>query len=470
MAVDKHDAQSTSMLVDDAEVKDLKAFGSVTASAASNARKKNKKTITAKVQIQTELNGNHLYRPGEAVTGTIDIQCPLEPAVCVMQLIIELSGRSKTKLVQSNGQSSSVFRDRRVLFTKRETLHNELDAGTLLLTDVGDRSVGSFPFSMTFPYTTDIDSRDVYKKRNSAGFVDDPHPLPPSLMRTQFGGILSNPKGYGEVQYELTARVMLCRPFDKANSLGCQGQLPLQLCSASPRPSSNLPEHDIESGDQSPPPYSSSGASIMDPQIIAKNSEVPPSYAVSRSKRHTYVCSSTLLLPHINRDLSFKERMRDRLSSATPQATFSILMDLPDVFVLTEGSVGPSIGFSFNRACSTCPEVPEVILRSFAIKIDAFTQLRAPSLFSTKYVNDKTSFHLCQRSNLSMPLPEGGRLDLASAIGVQLQQLPYAPKQPTFQSFCIRRHYGWKIKIEVECGGKRFTPSFEGVVSVLPPA
>ncbi|KAI0448295.1 hypothetical protein F5B21DRAFT_519008 [Xylaria acuta] len=96
-----------------------------------------------------------------------------------LQIFVFLHGRAKTKIWKSNGQTTSVYRGRAPLFSRKVLVYNDS-----FRAQPGEATI--FPFSLTFPEVTDAMVID--------DFDDDPrfisqrnHPLPPSFQSSYHG-------------------------------------------------------------------------------------------------------------------------------------------------------------------------------------------------------------------------------------------------------------------------------------------
>jgi hypothetical protein len=245
-------------------------------------------------------------------------------AELVGRVRLDLSGRTKTKIIRKHGNSRSVYRGRHHLFTKSIIVHAEstpLEAGHTY----------AWPFLISFPEQLPGPSD------GASGRVDST--LPPTYYHDNIGLGTSHESF---VEYMLTATLFK----HQSNIALYTTECPVKYSPTMP-PEAPLPDP----GD--------------------------------RAAANTFECKSLLLLPeNKGRDLTFKEKTSSFFnSSKLPMWKFAVNVTFPTRIALgTQFLI--NFGIEHLPQRSTAPQAPEVELVSLYVSLKAVSIIQAEGMFS----------------------------------------------------------------------------------------
>ena len=183
----------------------------------------------------------------------------------------------------------------------------------------------------------------------------------------------------------------------------------------------------------------------------------------SQPLQRTISCTSAALQPGLEDiPLTFKDKIKGLYTSKFPEARFELKMAIPSVVVL-----GKSCPFflevDHDIEGSTAPTPPLVRLRKLKIELLVSNQIQCMRNEFFPRGDLKCSWRdrtlVCSR-DYSQEVDEAPlvseRLDLRDIMDVTV---PRSCK-PSFATFNIRRSYGFKVEITVECAQKSFKAEF----------
>ena len=330
-------------------------------------------------------------RAGATVSGTVSLHGHVD--IDVEIITICLVGRCKTKVVRSNGNSSSTYRGRAPLLEYRQVLFQ----GPNTMKTNGH----SWPFSFTLPSHCVARGADPFKQHHGLFDNNPQQSLPPSFAseRTSFGW-----RSECFVKYQLEASLIGNRT--KIFSLGdLKSEKTLDFTTT----------RDIET---------------LKPEFI--------------EKCHKIACYSLRLQPgHEDGPFSFKETLQSMRTSKLPVAFFQLQMLLPKVGILAH-PLPLTLKLEHNVGASTTQSLPTVTLRRCMVTLQANTYIQCirDEIFRTgdeqrDWSND---FHIASvdysaHMDKAPPLTES--MDLQKLMRIKV---PWYYK-PTFSTFNIRRTY-----------------------------
>lgn len=135
-------------------------------------------------------NGNPVFRPGTIVQGVVSFKSPSSDRLS--SITVDFRGTSQVNIKSTVGHS---HQDKVELFHRQCTIKSE-GSGSL---NIQARKTYDFPFQFIAPEMTELDVKGSYPTDEGDTFVDEQHPLPPSLG--------SNQSHNAQVVYEMYAIV-----------------------------------------------------------------------------------------------------------------------------------------------------------------------------------------------------------------------------------------------------------------------
>ena len=119
---------------------------------------------------------NPVFRPGTVLQGVVSFKSP--SADRLSSITVDFRGTSQVNIKSNVGHS---HQDKVELFHRQCTIKSE---GSECL-NIQARKTYDFPFQFIAPELTDLDGRGLYPTDGGDKFVDERHPLPPSLGSDQ---------------------------------------------------------------------------------------------------------------------------------------------------------------------------------------------------------------------------------------------------------------------------------------------
>ncbi|KAJ9618561.1 hypothetical protein H2204_012980 [Knufia peltigerae] len=409
-------------------------------------------------------NPRPVYCPGDVISGQVSLHTAAECAIGTVAL--SFWGRAKTKIIQQNGQSASVYRGRTRYFSVDHTLY----------TGQYTHKPGSFgwPFELTVPGQADprcILSGHKWKPKDHfcTNVVDTPGDLDLTLPPTTFNSRHQARKVDCFVEYVLEAS--LTEPQDAHRFRG-----PKTKTSTLPVTFQPLP---------TPEPIRSFDLAT----------DGPP--------RLVTISTLKLLPEHAGTNLGLRDRARSLFQrDSIPRFSFRLSVRAPTTIQSSHPAplpfilgVEPDLDDPNTTTVVGASSSPVVTLRSF--KVDLKTHVRCRAVAT--YADDKTyEVSLLNLKNLDQRLlpPDStatktfsnsisssstspNTIDLGSLYdlrvgGATLGSRLESPLCPNFTSYNVSREYFLVWEIEVECAEKtqKFSSTKHGTPCevLLPPA
>ncbi|MCJ1371393.1 hypothetical protein MMC20_002608 [Loxospora ochrophaea] len=375
-------------------------------------------TVFRKIRIELDNSSNHIFQPGEYVSGNVVYSSPTEDRLT--NITITFRGVCKVKmpnpdyeapLIRKIGVTDKIRKEHVELFHHQEVLLQQP-------TRFEKNLVHKWPFDFTFPYQTAPDKTGQYVSVQPNLFDESPHSLPPSIGPKQADE-------HTRIVYE-----MYCIAF--RSSLDRRGGV--YMCGEQTEPHSDSIELQLLPSilpSSIPPP-------------VAKPYEM--AFKVFPQQRK----SSVLTLQ--------SRRPSASLISETPITT-TISVNVPQTIVLgkdlelsytvsSNDSASPtsSTSTAYTHKSTSCTLIATTHRRCTKIPIDT------PSLIET------TSHTLRPESSKSHPLNPPASSYLRVFSTSPLKDFP-----PSFKSYSISRIFGLRIIVKVACAGQRqdFEASFD---------
>ena len=121
-------------------------------------------------------NGNHVFRPGTVVQGVVSFKSPSSDRLS--SITVDFRGASHVNIKSNSGHS---HQDKVQLFHRQCTIKSE-GSGRL---NIQARKTYNFPFQFIAPEMTELDGIGSSLTDGEDKFVDEQHPLPPSIGSDQ---------------------------------------------------------------------------------------------------------------------------------------------------------------------------------------------------------------------------------------------------------------------------------------------
>jgi hypothetical protein len=398
-----------------------------------------------------------VFRPNDIISGRIELVTPLP--ITPQAIEVTFWGESKTWIrttSNSNSTGSTTrnyrhYRDNAPLFTLTSNL---LPKAAELLPE----QIHAFPFSFRVPEGTGINRSGCYEDDTDARWTVFPHNLPPTF----FVGTSPEDPDNCEISYGVTTR-LICFGVGVGKELE---------------------------------PISSTAPVLFQPLNLIAATQGPLS--VIRHPK-TFTLSSSALTGLDVKAIGFRQRMTDRLSSATPKLDFELGIEVPDF--LTSGSAFRfKTTFDIKEKSDKVTFVPELRFKVLKLELLDFTFYRAPrdwEASNTMSGYHHSSFFSTPRTGLGFQGQEDTvyrekKTALNSLPDMQVLELPEVQIEgekkgmeqasycehwwtgrvpgftpPSFTSFAISRTYRIKVKMGVEVGGKKFEYEVESHIKEL---
>lgn len=315
-------------------------------------------------------------------------------AELIGRIRLDLSGRTKTKIVRKRGNNSrSVYRGRHSLFSKSiiiQSTSTPLQAGQSY----------SWPFSISFP--GNLPPSAIQQRLPSP--VDDE--LPPTF-RDENIGFGTDYEGF--VEYTLRATVFK----HQSGAAIYTHEIPVKY----------LPTFPI-------------GRAVPDPR--------------DRSASQTFDARSLLLLPeNEGRELTFKEKTKSVFqSSKLPNSVFRFTVSYPTI-VLAGSRFMITAGIEHIPSSSTAPQVPQVEIDQLYVSLKGYSHMEAEGTFH-EHAHDSEDTLFKKTWGKIGPFTKGeGWTKMLSATFPE--HIP-----ASFKTYNITRRYFLKVAAKLKCVDKNF--------------
>lgn len=288
------------------------------------------------------------FVPGQTVSGKVTYAVQTQKRID--EVVIILKGKCFTWIKRSNGNNSTVYKEKIVLFRFRETVFRgpyEMQSANF-----------EWPFSFVLPESTN----HVRGNPNSALYTDGPQPLPPSVD-VQNEGFGSHCKAI--ISYDLKVKV---NPDRLLHSEKVSQRLVVVPYSSSPLPQ--------------PVPT----RVIFDTQEWTSKQLRPEQHSFKQKMSHVFSNDPSLKTPTI----------RFGATAHFPRAA-SIWQPMPISFSIQHRRMGP-----------TDPENPVLVLDSVQLELKAYTNLQVSGTFSNHDSSAKSSLgsHTIRGQHVLLPLDD----------------------------------------------------------------
>ncbi|KAF2185697.1 hypothetical protein K469DRAFT_707361 [Zopfia rhizophila CBS 207.26] len=391
-----------------------------------------------------------IFKPNDTISGRIALSTPIP--ITPQAVEVSLWGQSETWIRRESSSSNSHtgtrttdyhhYRDHAPLFHVTFNLFPKPHA---LLPD----QTYNYPFSFRVPEGSGFNRSNCYENPNDNVWTAFQHHLPPTFV---FGH--EDKPDNCSIAYGVTAR-LICpgigvgKPPD-VDPLSCTAPILFQP----PNPN----------------------AHITNPNRARYD------------KRFTV--ASSVLTGRDPASIGFGQRMRDRLSSATPKLDFELGVETPDL--LASGSE-----FSFRTTFNVLQRsdkvvvIPPITFKILKLELLDFTLFRAPRDWAASNTmmgqpsrwhdsTPRSAWHakeereVVEKKKYLNSIPEFQVVELPEVQVGEKKQIEQAGQceawfrgrvpgftPPSFRSFAITRTYRLKVKLRVEIGGKHFDFSAE---------
>ncbi|KAI0860806.1 hypothetical protein F4860DRAFT_188242 [Xylaria cubensis] len=241
-----------------------------------------------------------------------------------LKVSVFLHGRAKTKIWKSNGQTTSIYRGRAPLFSRKVLVYDDS-----FRAQPGEEGV--FPFSLNFPEVTDAMVIDDFDE--DSRFITRPnHPLPPSFQ-SSYRGFAHRYEAF--VEYRVGVDVVM-------------PQLPVRV------------------------------SKLLEPVVHYERPRAPEPVTRRPCDWRGYVSvKNELLLPESDRPSGFKQKTKALLGAGNfPTYAFDWVCLAPkDIHLGQPACFEVQIKPRAHECTATL--VPDIRLKYFLIEIMAHTQVRA---------------------------------------------------------------------------------------------
>jgi hypothetical protein len=371
--------------------------------------------------------------PEDPVTGHISLTYrppgahpsngPIQELFGPLNISLTFSGRAKTKIHKSNGNTSSTHRGRAPLFSQHHKLYDgphTSKAGECV----------QFPFSLNFPAATqNLPSQGDF--RQDARFQEEAgHPLPPTFAASNHGFSKSF-KSF--VEYLLNAEIRM-PGIDVSVLMINQNQ-----------------------GDE--------GIPILYEQPRLQASEVarfPP-----RSFTDYITLQNEHLLPEEERPTGFRQKAKFALSSDKyPTYSFSIRGTIPtDVFIGQPLTLSLAVHPDANRC--TAPVHPAVTLRWLRAEARQYITVRAEhGFFSSEESSKDTHLPLARGAIVQPNIPFCKANDYTKVVHANVFRHDVGS---SFSTWNICQRYTLEVEYQLHAAGKFKTCKHTVPITVHPP-
>lgn len=413
------------------------------------------------VVVRLEKPEGTVYRPNDTISGHVEISTEAMPFTG-REAVVSFWGESRVWIRTSSSSKHSDGSKSTDYYHYRDNVQLFKLAISLLpeFVSLQPGRVQRYPFRFKMPQGTNLDRAGCYKdpkdkplSRRSIPpsiWTTLPHSLPPSFSHGRNGSFDTC-----SIQYGVTVELK----FDEEGGF-----------------SSAL----VDSGDS----HLSTSAIALIP--FAPLSSSPDGDSSLSRTRKQFTLASSSLLGQDPQTIGFRQRIKDRLSSATPQLRFELGIEFPTAL---------KAGHEFQFRCTydvldadRVVAIPPVTFKILKLALVQFTFFRAPWDWSavntmmgppSKYARtgagyradderisreDRQSLNAVPETQ-TVAMGEGGmsESDKGQKTGEQEQHCDAwfngrVPgfTHPSFRSFAISVAYHLKAKIRVEVGGKEF--------------
>ena len=358
-------------------------------------------------------------RAGTIISGTVSLHGDV--SVNVELITITLVGRCKSKVVRSNGQSSTTYRGRAPLLEYRQVLFK----GPNTMQTNGH----SWSFTFTLPARCQALGADPFMQRHDLFDVNLQQSLPPSFVseKTSFTW-----RSECFVKYELEASLVGKGP--KLFSIG-----DLKIAKTLDFTTTRVVE-------------------IVKPEFIGKSQKI--------------ACYSLHLQPgREDGPLTFKEKLQS-MRTKLPVAMFNLHVLLPKVGILAH-PLPLILKIKHDIEASTAPSPPTVTLRKCTVRLEANTYIQCirDEIFrqGDEQRDWSDEFHIASvdySADMDKAPPLTESTDLQKLMRIKI---PWHYK-PSFRTFNIRRSYRLAVKLSVDCAHRTFKAEFSSYKFDLLPA
>lgn len=413
------------------------------------------------------------YYPGDPLRGTIQLHLPKDSAVGRVSVCV--AGCTKSRINQSNGQSTSTFRGSAELFHLEQTLHD------------GHYTHKSGVLNWRFEFQVpDIsDSSNVGVKWNAReGFLattdnSELHPLPPPF---KFTHSKTGKTWYAFITYAIEAKVTEPADHRAMKSKVLRVSRAIRIL---PRPTPDAVD-------------------VNDPQQ-------------RRGTLTTFTIRTLRLLPEHASQLAVTQRMKSMFSpSKLPRFTFDIDVSYPSIiqmyhlqplpFVISASPRTEAASTTIQPNMRSFYRYPSLKIKHAKVTLQASTDCRCSSILSDTYAGATHDIHLLDRHFNDMSLAmrslawdqknrveeeipssinfgkecnifitndsrDGGEKS-TKAKGLKNETAVQTFITPSFSTYNISRRYHLSWSIDLECAGEKI--AFKGrsseEITVLGPA
>ncbi|KAJ9654208.1 hypothetical protein H2198_006724 [Neophaeococcomyces mojaviensis] len=321
--------------------------------------------------LTIEINEERLsYYPGDQLQGHLQLRLTKDSPIG--KVSVRLSGCTKWKIVQSNGQSTSTFRGRAELFSDERILHDDHYKHKC--------SVIKWPFEFRIPDVVNLSNVGTkWNRRDGFLTTDDKqaHPLPPSF---KFADSRTGKRWHAFTAYVIEATVI--EPEDR-KILKPKTKRLVKAIRVLPRPT---PE----------------SIDVNDPRQ-------------RRGSLETFTIRTLRLLPEHAKSLSIMQRTKSLSSPANlPRFTFDIDVSYPSIIQAYHPTVLPFVVAASARTDADLTTIqpdmrsfyryPSLMVRHLKLSLQANTDCRCPSILSDTYAGTVHDITLVDRHFSHMPL------------------------------------------------------------------
>jgi len=368
------------------------------------------------------------YTANAPVSGTVTLVG--EEDVGVARISITFSGRCKSKIVDSQGNSETTYRTRVPLFTYTVGLFK----GPYTL----HPNEHSWPFSFRFPAQCET--------RGGNGFREQ-------QPQSSFGGLSLARRFNNDPHQELPRSIM---PFENGWNTRRSGYVSYQLEAILVRDGTKV--------------FASHTTSTTKLLHLGKpRKEAEPSPQMLRLLRPLARYSMHLLPGYEERSLTFKERLSSMRSKNVPCANFSVVLQLPKVGVLGQ-TLPLLLNIEHDPEKSNCLAPPTIFLKSVSVRLQTNSSVRcmkdSPWQSRTSEITedwDEEVVIAVLHKATPMPIPDHTALpiDLRDQMFLTLRESSAFPGLvPSYSTFNLAVQYWLRVRVSVECGQKSFKPEF----------
>ncbi|SPJ73853.1 uncharacterized protein FTOL_03583 [Fusarium torulosum] len=383
------------------------------------------------------------YSPGDTIIGSVYRKAPtVSPDSSVA---IALCGRTKSKMVISTTNGTTIYRGRFAVIPER-ACRQKIFQGPLHIESGGDEQV--WPFAITLPQY--VDPTYVQGERQKESYL--PLGVADHIIPSTFS-LLSNGTTEAFVEYFLKATLVLTG----------QGHVE--------RPEATLPF------------------------ILEGRSPDPPGadFGLRGSKNRQSVSTYRLIPGMEDAKLSFSQKMKQSFStSSVPTFLFDLLVDVPTIVQLDNPNPIPFKIHAvpdWNATSEVIKDIPQQVkLMSVSIRVVTSTEILCEGTFSPHDKVKKEEVDLCIMTafrgltrDMNIPCTEkSSPIDIGELIDLRLgHSSPGFPKRhgpgdvrfsPSFTTYNIRHSHKLNWTVKGEIAGEYFGASGTVALKLLTPS